>query len=72
MRTTYRAVARESGDWWAIEITSGLPDKTLGVSQARSLTEVGAVARSLIADLLEIDPDEIALDIDVEAPEPVS
>lgn len=71
MRTTYRAVARKSGEWRAVEITSGLPEGTLGVSQARSLTEVDGAARSLIADLLEINPDEIALDIGVEAPEPV-
>ena len=71
MTTTYRAVTTRSGDWWAIEITSGLPDDTLGVSQARRLTEVEDVARSLIADLLEIEPDDIAVDVAVELPEPV-
>ena len=61
MTTTYDAVATRSGDWWAIEITSGLPDNMLGVSQARSLDEVEDVARSVVADLLEIEPSEIGI-----------
>lgn len=59
MTTTYHAVATRSGDWWAIEITSGLPDNMLGVSQARFLDEVEDVARSVVADLLEVEPSEI-------------
>ena len=59
MTKTFDAVATRSGDWWAIEITSGLPKNTLGVSQARSLDEVEDVARSVVADLLEIEPREI-------------
>lgn len=59
MTTTYHAVATRSGDWWAIEISSGLPENMLGVSQVRSLDEVEEVARSVVADLLEVEPSEI-------------
>ena len=65
MTTTCHAVATRSGDWWAIEITSGLPDNMLGVSQAPSLQEVEDVARSVVADLLEIEPSEIDLHVSV-------
>ena len=40
-----------SGDWWEIEVVSGLPDNMLGASQARSLEEVEELARSVVADL---------------------
>lgn len=65
---TYQVVAVRSGDWWEIEITSGLPDNVLGVSQARSLTEVEDVARNLVADLLDISLDEIVVDVEVGRP----
>ena len=68
MATTYHAVATKSGDWWAIEILSGLPNKMLGVGQTRSLEEVEDVARSVVADLLEIEPNEIALRVSVAHP----
>ena len=65
---TYQVVAVRSGDWWEIEITSGLPDNVLGVSQARSLTEVEDVARDLVADLLDVSLDEIVVNVEVEQP----
>ena len=65
---TYRVVAVRSGEWWEIEVTSGLPDKVLGVSQARSLAEVEDVARNLIADLFEVNTDDV--DVEVEAVQP--
>ena len=65
MTTTYHAVATRSGDWWAIEITSGLPDNMLGVSQARSLDEVEGVAKSVVADLLEVESSEIDVHVSV-------
>ena len=68
MTTTYHAVATKSGNWWAIEITSGLPDNMLGVSQAPSFEEVEDAARSVVADLLEIEPNEVALQISVAQP----
>ena len=68
MTTTCHAVATRSGDWWAIEITSGLPDNMIGVSQAASREEIEDVARSMVADLLEVDPSEVALQVSVAHP----
>ena len=65
MTTTYHAVATKSGDWWAIEIISGLPDKMLGVSQALSLEDVEDAARTVIADLLETEPSEVDVRVTV-------
>lgn len=56
MNAAYEVVAARSGDWWTVEVTSGLPADVVGVSQARRLTEVPAVACDLIGDLLDIDP----------------
>ena len=64
----YQVVAVRSGEWWEIEITSGLPDNVLGVSQTRSLAEVEDVARNLIADLLEVSADDV--DVGVELVQP--
>lgn len=60
-----RAVAVQSGDWWEIEITSGLPDNMLGVSQARRLADVEDVARNVVADLLEVEVDDVAVEVEV-------
>ena len=65
MTTTYHAVATRSGDWWAIKVVSGLPDNMLGVSQARSLDEVEDVAKSVVADLLEVEPSEVDVRVSV-------
>ena len=63
--TTCRIVAVRSGEWWEIEITSGLPDNMLGISQARNLAEVEEVARNVVADLLEIDADDVEVEVEV-------
>lgn len=68
MTTTYDVVATRSGDWWAIEVVSGLPDNMLGVSQTRRLGEVPNRARSVVADLLEVDADDIEVKIEVDLP----
>ena len=60
-----RVVAVQSGDWWEIEITSGLPDNMLGVSQARRLADVEDVARNVVADLLEVEVDDVAVEVEV-------
>ena len=65
---TYRVAAVRSGDWWEIEVVSGLPENMLGVSQARSLPEVEEVARNVVADLLEIDADEVVVEVEVVQP----
>ena len=68
MNATYEVVATRSGDWWTLEVTSGLPANVVGVSQARRLTETPAVARNLIGDLLEIDPATIDVSLLVQLP----
>ena len=68
MSTTYEVIATRSGDWWAIEITAGLPDNVLGVSQARRLTQVHDMARNLIGDLLEVEPAEVDVRVLVQLP----
>ena len=69
---TCQVVAVRSGDWWEIEVTSGLPANVLGVSQARNLAEVEDVARSLIADLLEVSADDIDVEVEVGQPSDIS
>ena len=66
--SAHKVAAVRSGDWWEIEITSGLPDDMLGVSQARNLAEVEEVARSVVADLLEVEADEVEVDVEVGRP----
>lgn len=72
MTMTYPVLATRSGDWWSIEVTAGLPANVLGVSQARRLTEVQPIARNLIGDLLEIDPETIQVSVDVVLPDNVT
>ena len=67
-RTAHDVIATRSGDWWTIEVTSGLPADVLGVSQARRLTAVHTVARNLIGDLLEVDPSEVDVTVVVQLP----
>ena len=64
----YHVIDVRSGGWWQIEITSGLPDNMLGVSQARFLSEVDQVARNVVADLLEIDADDVEVEVEVVQP----
>ena len=68
VNATYEVVATRSGDWWTVEVTSGLPANVVGVSQARRLTEMPAVARNLIGDLLEVDPAMIDVSLLVQLP----
>lgn len=68
MSTTYDVIATRSGDWWTIEVTSGLPANVLGVSQARRLTEIHQVACNLIGDLLEVDPAGVDVSVLVQLP----
>jgi predicted XRE-type DNA-binding protein len=67
--TRYQVRATRAGIWWEIDVTSGLPDHVVGVSQARRLTEVEPTARAVIAELLDVDPDTIDLDVQAVLPE---
>ena len=68
MNDAYEVVAVRSGDWWTVEVTSGLPADMVGVSQARRLTEVPTVACDLIGDLLDVDPAMIDVSLRVQLP----
>ena len=68
MNDTYDVKATRNGDWWEIEIISRLPHSVLGVSQARSLTEVEDVARSLVVDLLKVDAADFGINILIDLP----
>ena len=59
----YRAVAERCGDWWAIEVVSGLPPNMLALTQARTRAEVEDMARHAVADLLEIDATGVAMSV---------
>lgn len=65
----YEVVATRSGDWWTIEVVSGLPKSVLGVSQARRLNKVPRVARRLISELLGSETDDIQVEIRVSMPD---
>ena len=51
--TTYTAVARRAGDWWAISV----PELKGVHTQARRLSRVEAMARDAIALMLDVPPD---------------
>lgn len=67
--TVYEVNASRSGDWWSIEVVSGLPENVLGVSQARRLNKVSKVARRLISELTGVDPSDIDVEVSVSMPE---
>ena len=61
--TTYHARTYRSGEWWAVEIDKGLPANMVGVTQTRHLDKAHRAAQEVIADLLEIDPDSVEVDM---------
>ncbi|MEM9521601.1 MAG: hypothetical protein AAGA37_19990 [Actinomycetota bacterium] len=66
--TNFKARAYRSGNWWAIEITDGLPDDMLGVTQAKRLDKAEEAAREVLADLLEINAGEITVEMHYDTP----
>lgn len=65
----YKVNASRSGDWWAIEVVSGLPKNVLGVSQTRRLNKVPKVARRLVSELLGLDANDIEVEVSVSMPD---
>ena len=59
----YKARAYRSGSGWAIEITDGLPDDVIGVTQAQRRDKVKQAARDVIAGLLELSAAEVTVEI---------
>ncbi len=65
--STYTAVCRRSGNWWAVSIR-----ELKGVhTQARRLDQVPDMARDAIALMLEADPGEVQVTVEPEMPAPV-
>ena len=63
---SYRAVATRSGDWWAITI----PQLPGAFSQCNRLDQVEAMAREVIALMLDIEPANVdGVEVDVHLPD---
>lgn len=62
----YTARVERDGRFWLVHVPE--IDR---YTQARNLREVEAMARDLVAVMLEVEPDSFELDIELELPEPV-
>ncbi|URN15881.1 MULTISPECIES: type II toxin-antitoxin system HicB family antitoxin [Streptomyces] len=58
--STYRVTARRVGEWWALEV----PDLPGVFSQAKRLDQAEEAAREAIAVMLDVEPEEIAVEIE--------
>ena len=56
MRPTYEALARRSGNWWAVEVPGGHKDGDALWTQARRLDQVENMARDAIALMRDVSP----------------
>ena len=65
MTTTYQAIARRSGTWWAVEV----PDVPGAHTQGRSLREAEQMAREAVSLLLDVEEDQVLIDLRPELPE---
>ncbi len=61
---TYRARARRSGDWWAIDVTD-LPG---AFTQAKRVAQVEPRVREVIALLLDVPESGFEVDVDYQLP----
>ena len=61
---TYRVTARRVGEWWALEV----PDLSGVFSQAKRLDQADEAAREAIALMLDVEPEEVAVEIDPALP----
>jgi len=57
MRPTYEALARRSGNWWAVEVPGGHKDGDALWTQARRLDQVDRMARDAIALIQDVPAD---------------
>lgn len=61
---TYSVHVQRDGDWWGIDI----PEVDGGFSQAKRLDQVEAMAREVVALLLDVPEDSFELDVSVAFP----
>ena len=59
---TYTATASRDGEWWSIEV-EGLRG---AYTQARRLDQVEEMARDIVALLLDVAPDTIAIEVHID------
>jgi predicted RNase H-like HicB family nuclease len=62
--TTYTAVCRRVGNWWAISV----PELKGVHTQARRLDQVAAMTQDAIALMLDIDPATVEVTVEPELP----
>ncbi|MEU0603936.1 type II toxin-antitoxin system HicB family antitoxin [Streptomyces sp. NPDC006393] len=63
--STYRVVARRTGDWWALEV----PDLPGVFSQAKRLEQADEAVREAIAVMLDVEPDTFNVSVEPELSE---
>lgn len=63
LMVTYAATAERDGRFWLVHVPA--VDRW---TQARSLPEVEAMAKDLIAVMLEVDPESVRLDVEIRLP----
>ncbi len=61
--TTYKATATREGRWWIITV----PELD-AVTQARNVAEIDVMARGLIAALLDVEEDSVAVNVELRLP----
>ncbi len=64
MTIAYRATARRSGMWWAVEV----PEVPGARAQGRSLREAEQMAREAVALLLDAEEDQVHIELRPELP----
>lgn len=64
---TFDAIASREGRWWLVTVPA-----LDAVTQARSIKEIPVMATDLVAALLDVDLDQVAVNITFELPETVA
>lgn len=65
---SYRAMARRSGQWWAITV----PELRGVFTQAKRLDQVAGMAREAVALFLGVEPEAVTITVDPVLPAPAA
>jgi len=63
----FEATARREGRWWIVSV-----DELQAVTQARSVREIDDMATGLVSALLDLEPDDIEVHVEVQLPREVA